>query len=92
MIFFDREAHFIDQVMQPLRNAFPKLKIVFEQITTKEADQYIQEGDEYLAATLTPQHLMFNRNYMLVGGIRPHLFCLPILKHNIHEEQEALLY
>lgn len=83
---FDREARFIELVMQPLRKDFPKLKIVFEHITTKEAAQYVQEADDYLAATLTPQHLMFNRNHMLVGGIRPHLYCLPILKRNVHQE------
>lgn len=83
---FDREARFIEQVMQPLRKDFPKLKIVFEHITTKEAAQYVQEADDYLAATLTPQHLMFNRNHMLVGGLRPHLYCLPILKRNIHQD------
>lgn len=83
---FDREALFIEQVMFPLRAQFPKLKVVFEHITTKEAAQYVQEANEFTAATLTPQHLMFNRNHMLVGGIRPHLFCLPILKRNVHQE------
>ncbi|GAB2928313.1 dihydroorotase [Hafnia psychrotolerans] len=83
---FDREARFIDDVMEPIRLHFPELKIVFEHITTKEAAQYVQAGNQYLAATITPQHLMFNRNHMLVGGIRPHLFCLPILKRNIHQQ------
>ncbi|MGE6468136.1 dihydroorotase [Serratia proteamaculans] len=83
---FDREAHFIEQVMEPIRQQFPELKIVFEHITTKEAAQYVQEGNRFLGATITPQHLMFNRNHMLVGGIRPHLFCLPILKRNIHQD------
>ncbi|EPQ7199934.1 MULTISPECIES: dihydroorotase [Providencia] len=83
---FDREARFIEQVMEPLRKTFPKLKVVFEHITTKEAAQYVLGGDDYLAATLTPQHLMFNRNHMLVGGVRPHLYCLPILKRNVHQE------
>ncbi|EFE94102.1 dihydroorotase [Serratia odorifera] len=83
---FDREARFIDSVMEPIRHNFPELKIVFEHITTKEAAQYVQQGNRFLAATITPQHLMFNRNHMLVGGIRPHLFCLPILKRNIHQE------
>ena len=83
---FDREARFIDRVMEPLRRQFPELKIVFEHITTKEAAQYVQEGNRFLGATITPQHLMFNRNHMLVGGIRPHLFCLPILKRNVHQE------
>ncbi|STQ70640.1 dihydroorotase [Hafnia alvei] len=83
---FDREARFIDEVMLPLRQNFPELKIVFEHITTREAAEFVTEGNEYLAATITPQHLMFNRNHMLVGGIRPHLFCLPILKRSTHQE------
>ncbi|WP_370548460.1 dihydroorotase [Edwardsiella tarda] len=83
---FDREARFIDQVMIPLRRDFPQLRIVFEHITTQEAAQFVAEGDRYLAATITPQHLMFNRNHMLVGGIRPHLYCLPILKRSVHQQ------
>jgi len=83
---FDREARFIDSVLIPLRQQFPSLKIVFEHITTQEAAQYVAGGDRFLAATITPQHLMFNRNHMLVGGIRPHLFCLPILKRNVHQQ------
>jgi dihydroorotase len=83
---FDREARFIDEVMDPVRRQFPELKIVFEHITTKEAAQYVLSGNQYLGATITPQHLMFNRNHMLVGGVRPHLFCLPILKRNVHQE------
>lgn len=83
---FDREARFIDEVMDPIRRHFPSLKIVFEHITTKDAAEYVLSGDRFLGATVTPQHLMFNRNDMLVGGIRPHLFCLPILKRNIHQE------
>ncbi len=83
---FDREARFIDTVMTPLRQRFPALKVVFEHITTKEAADYVREGNELLAATITPQHLMFNRNHMLSGGIRPHFYCLPILKRNVHQE------
>lgn len=83
---FDREARFIDEVMDPVRSLFPELKIVFEHITTKEAAQYVLSDNQYLGATITPQHLMFNRNHMLVGGVRPHLFCLPILKRNVHQE------
>ena len=83
---FDREARFIEQVLEPVRQRFPRLKIVMEHITTREAAQYVSAGDRFLAATLTPQHLMFNRNHMLVGGIRPHLYCLPILKRNVHQE------
>ncbi|CNH49289.1 dihydroorotase [Yersinia massiliensis] len=83
---FDREARFIDQVMEPIRRHFPELKIVFEHITTKDAADYVLAGNRFLGATITPQHLMFNRNHMLVGGIRPHLFCLPILKRSTHQE------
>ncbi|AJJ10947.1 dihydroorotase, homodimeric type [Yersinia rohdei] len=83
---FDREARFIDQVLEPIRRTFPELKIVFEHITTKDAADYVLAGNRFLGATITPQHLMFNRNHMLVGGIRPHLFCLPILKRSTHQE------
>ncbi|MDN0110064.1 dihydroorotase [Yersinia mollaretii] len=83
---FDREARFIDQIMEPIRRKFPELKIVFEHITTKDAADYVLAGNRFLGATITPQHLMFNRNHMLVGGIRPHLFCLPILKRSTHQE------
>lgn len=83
---FDREKAFIDEVMAPIRRQFPELKIVFEHITTAEAAQYVCEGNEYLAATITPQHLAHNRNDMLVGGIRPHLYCLPILKRGTHQQ------
>ncbi|HFR4112220.1 TPA: dihydroorotase [Yersinia enterocolitica] len=83
---FDREARFIDQILEPIRRQFPELKIVFEHITTKDAADYVLTGNRFLGATITPQHLMFNRNHMLVGGIRPHLFCLPILKRSTHQE------
>ncbi|MCJ7462080.1 dihydroorotase [Candidatus Palibaumannia cicadellinicola] len=83
---FDREAVFIDQILEPLRRIFPALKIVFEHITTKEAVDYILAGDRYLGATITPQHLIFNRNHMLVDGIHPHLYCLPILKRSSHQK------
>ncbi len=83
---FDREARFIEQVLVPIRRHFPQLKVVLEHITTREAADYVLAADRYLAATITPQHLMFNRNHMLVGGIRPHLYCLPILKRNIHQQ------
>lgn len=83
---FDREARFIETVMEPLRQRLPGLKVVFEHITTKDAAEYVRDGNELLAATITPQHLMFNRNHMLVGGIRPHLYCLPVLKRNIHQQ------
>jgi len=83
---FDREARFIETVMEPLRQRLPALKVVFEHITTKDAADYVRESNELLAATITPQHLMFNRNHMLVGGVRPHLYCLPILKRNVHQQ------
>lgn len=83
---FDHEARFIDQILEPIRRQFPELKIVFEHITTKDAADYVLAGNRFLGATITPQHLMFNRNHMLVGGIRPHLFCLPILKRSTHQE------
>ncbi|NRA42794.1 MAG: dihydroorotase [Pseudomonadales bacterium] len=83
---FDREKVFIERTMIPLRAKFPALKIVFEHITTKDAADFVVDADGPMAATITPQHLMFNRNDMLVGGIRPHYFCLPILKRNIHQD------
>jgi len=86
---FDREAVFIDTQLMPLRRDFPELKIVFEHITTREATQYVQEADRFLAATLTPHHLLFNRNALFTGGIRPHYYCLPVLKREVH--RQALL-
>lgn len=81
---FDREARFIDQVLIPLRRDFPELKIVFEHITTREGAQYVKDAGPYTAATITPQHLLFNRNAIFTGGIRPHYYCLPILKREEH--------
>lgn len=81
---FDREAVFIDQVMTPLRADMPELKVVFEHITTKEAAQYVAGADAYTAATLTPQHLLYNRNAIFTGGLRPHYYCLPVLKREEH--------
>ncbi|WP_312836542.1 dihydroorotase [Comamonas sp.] len=81
---FDREAAFIDQHMVPLRRDFPELKIVFEHITTREAAQYVTETDRFVGATITPQHLLFNRNAIFTGGIRPHYYCLPVLKREEH--------
>lgn len=83
---FDREARFIETVLEPLRRNFPELRIVMEHITTRDAAAYVQAGNDYLAATITPQHLRHNRNDMLVGGIKPHLYCLPILKRNVHQQ------
>ena len=81
---FDREAVFIERVMIPLRRDFPALKIVFEHITTREAAQYVGEADEHTAATITAHHLLFNRNALFVGGLRPHFYCLPVLKREEH--------
>jgi dihydroorotase len=83
---FDREAVFIERVLQPLLKDLPNLRVVFEHITTKEAAQFVTEAPATIAATLTPQHLLYNRNAMLVGGIRPHFYCLPILKRETHRE------
>ena len=81
---FDREAVFIDRILAPLRRDFPELKIVFEHITTKEAAQYVAEGNEGLGATITAHHLLYNRNAIFQGGIRPHYYCLPVLKREEH--------
>ena len=81
---FDREAVFIDQQLIPLRRDFPELKIVFEHITTREAAQYVAEADRFTAATITAHHLLYNRNAIFTGGIRPHYYCLPVLKRETH--------
>ena len=86
---FDREAVFIDQQMIPLRRDFPELKVVFEHITTKEAAQYVADASPFTAATLTAHHLLYNRNAIFTGGIRPHYYCLPVLKRETH--RQALL-
>jgi len=81
---FDREAVFIERVMQPLLRDLPELRVVFEHITTLDAAQFVADAPATLAATLTPQHLLYNRNALLAGGIRPHYYCLPILKRETH--------
>jgi dihydroorotase len=81
---FDREAVFIERVMQPLRRDFPELKVVFEHITTKDAADYVAGSDARMAATLTAHHLLFNRNALFTGGLRPHYYCLPVLKKEQH--------
>lgn len=81
---FDREKVFIDRVMTPLRRDFPALKVVFEHITTKDAADYVREADGPIGATITAHHLLYNRNIMLVGGMRPHYYCLPVLKRETH--------
>ena len=86
---FDREAVFIERELIPLRRDFPELKIVFEHITTKEAAQYVNEADRFTGATITAHHLLFNRNAIFTGGIRPHYYCLPVLKRETH--RQALL-
>lgn len=84
---FDREKVFLDRVLAPTLKNFPSLKVVLEHITTADSAEFVQQyrGGQ-LAATITPQHLMYNRNHMLVGGIRPHLYCLPVLKRNRHQQ------
>ncbi len=86
---FDREKRFIDQVLSPLRAKLPELKIVLEHITTQQAVEFVSSEDERVAATITAHHLLFNRNDMLAGGVRPHFYCLPILKRSSH--QSALI-
>ena len=83
---FDREAVFIERVMQPLRRDFPALKVVFEHITTQEAAQYVMGGDAHTGATITAHHLLFNRNAIFMGGLRPHYYCLPVLKREVHRQ------
>lgn len=83
---FDREKVFIERTLQPLATDFPGLKMVLEHITTSDAAHFVSEAADTLAATITPQHLLYNRNHMLVGGIRPHYYCLPILKRNSHQQ------
>jgi dihydroorotase len=81
---FDREAVFIERVMIPLRRDFPELKIVFEHLTTKEGAHYVRDADRFTAATITAHHLLYNRNAIFTGGIRPHYYCLPVLKRETH--------
>jgi dihydroorotase len=83
---FDREKVFIDQYMIKIVSAFPELKVVFEHITTSEAADFVLAGASNLAATITPQHLLLNRNDLLVGGIKPHNYCLPVLKRSSHQQ------
>ena len=86
---FGREKAFINEVLIPLRKKIPNLKIVFEHITTKAAAKFVLESDDNIGATITPQHLYFDRNDLLVGGIKPHLYCLPILKKD--SDKQALI-
>jgi len=86
---FDRERVFIETILTPLAAKYTELKIVLEHITTKDAVEFVKNANDNVAATITAHHLLYNRNHMLVGGIRPHYFCLPILKRNTH--QQALI-
>ena len=83
---FDREAVFIERVLQPLLKDLPNLRVVFEHITTKDAAQFVASAPDNIAATITAHHLLYNRNAMLAGGIRPHYYCLPVLKRETHRE------
>ena len=84
---FDREKLFIDQYLAPIHTRFPELKIVFEHITTADAADFVLSSNQQIAATITPQHLLLNRNDLLVGGIKPHNYCLPVLKRNTHQRR-----
>jgi dihydroorotase len=83
---FDREAVFIERVLQPLLRDLPSLRVIFEHITTAEAVQYVQSAPANIAATLTAHHLLYNRNAMFTGGMRPHFYCLPVLKRETHRQ------
>ncbi|PPC78275.1 dihydroorotase [Pokkaliibacter plantistimulans] len=83
---FDREKQFLDDILVPLVSRHPSLKLVVEHITTADAVAFVNSQGANVGATITVQHLAYNRNHMLVGGIRPHLFCLPILKRNVHQQ------
>ena len=84
---FDREKVFIDQYMAKIVKDFPGLKVVFEHITTADAADFVLANGDNIAATITPQHLLLNRNDLLVGGVRPHNYCLPVLKRNTHQQR-----
>jgi len=90
---FDREKRFLDEILTPLAARHGSMKLVVEHITTRDAAEFVNAHGDNVAATITVQHLAYNRNHMLVGGIRPHLFCLPILKRNIHQQalQDAVV-
>ena len=83
---FDREKRFLDEILSGLVSKVPNLRLVVEHITTKEAADFVQSHSKNVGATITPQHLAYNRNHMLVGGIKPHYYCLPILKRNTHQK------
>ncbi len=81
---YDREAEFIDQILAPLHHEFPNLKLVLEHITTSHGVEFVKDSNSRVAATITPHHLILSRNRMFEGGIRPHLYCLPVLKRETH--------
>jgi dihydroorotase len=83
---FDREAVFIDRELIPLRRDFPALKLVFEHVTTREGAQYVLQAEGPVGATVTPQHLLYNRNAIFTGGLQPHFYCLPVLKAELHRQ------
>ena len=83
---FDREAVFIDTVLDPIRRAHPGLRVIMEHVTTKDAVEYVRANADGLAATITTHHLILNRNSLLVGGMRPHYYCLPVAKREIHRQ------
>ncbi len=83
---FDREAVFIERVMIPLRKRYPELKVVFEHLTTRDGVDYVMQADGPVAATITAHHLLYNRNAIFQGGIRPHWYCLPVLKRETHRQ------
>lgn len=83
---FDREALFIEQILTPITKKFPQLKIALEHITTKQAVEFVMQSSKNIAATITAHHLLLNRNDLLVGGIKPHYYCLPILKRQKHQK------
>ncbi|HET6724755.1 MAG TPA: dihydroorotase [Gammaproteobacteria bacterium] len=86
---FDREAVFVDRVLEPLRRDFPALRMVLEHVTTQHAVEYVQAAERGLAATITPQHLLYNRNALFAGGLQPHYYCLPLLK--LESDRQALI-
>lgn len=81
---FDRESVFIERVLRPLLNRYPGLRVVFEHVTTRDAVEFVAESGANIAATITAHHLLYNRNALLVGGVRPHYYCLPVLKRETH--------
>ena len=83
---FDREKAFIDRHLEPLVRTFPELRVVFEHVTTREAVEFVGSASPQVGATITAHHLLYNRNAMLAGGIRPHYYCLPVLKRELHRQ------